>query len=76
MRIGVLTAHSSWEIAEQASVFAEIASHLDPQNLRRTVPHWEQQVEHPTALEDPESARQRQRFHFTQGHEGNHPPDW
>ena len=55
---------------EHESVFAEIASYLDPQDLRRAVSHWEQQVDYPAALEDTESARQRRRFYFSQGYGG------
>lgn len=58
------------DFAEHESVFAEIASYLDPQDLRRAVSHWEQQVDYPAALEDTESARQRRRFYFNQGYGG------
>ncbi|MFV9672123.1 MAG: DUF222 domain-containing protein [Acidimicrobiia bacterium] len=58
------------DFAGHESVFAEIASYLDPQDLRRAVSHWEQQVDYPTALEDAESARQRRRFYFNQGYGG------
>ena len=58
------------EFADHESVFAEIATYLDPRELRQAVSLWEQQVDYPTALQDTDSARERRRFYFNQSYEG------
>ncbi|MGI9529874.1 MAG: DUF222 domain-containing protein [Acidimicrobiia bacterium] len=47
--------------------FAEIASYLDPWELKSAIAHWEQQVDHAGALDDIESrtARRRMSLHQT-----------
>ena len=58
------------EFADHETVFADIATYLDPRELRQAVSLWEQQVDYPTALDDTESARERRRFYFNQSYEG------
>jgi hypothetical protein len=58
------------EFADHEAVFAEIATYLDPRELRQALSLWEQQVDFPAALEDAESARLRRRFYFNQTYEG------
>jgi hypothetical protein len=58
------------EFFDHENVFADIATYLDPRELRQAVSLWEQQVDYPTALEDTGSARERRRFYFHQSYEG------
>jgi hypothetical protein len=58
------------EFTDHEAVFAEIATYLDPRELRQAVSLWEQQVDYPTALEDSGSARERRRFYYNQSYEG------
>ncbi len=58
------------EFSDHENVFADIATYLDPRELRQAVSYWEQQVDYPTALEGTRSARERRRFYFNQSYEG------
>ncbi len=58
------------EFSDHENVLADIATALDPRELRQAVSLWEQQVDYPTALEDTGTARERRRFYFHQSYEG------
>ncbi|MEA2010225.1 MAG: DUF222 domain-containing protein [Actinomycetota bacterium] len=58
------------EFSDHESVFADIATYLDPRELRQAVSLWEQQVNYAGALADADSARERRRFYFHQSYEG------
>ncbi len=58
------------EFSDHESVFADIATYLDPRELRQAVSFWEQQVDYPAALADTATARELRRFYFHQSYEG------
>ncbi len=58
------------EFTGHEAVFADIATYLDPGDLRRAVSHWEQQVDFPGALADTESMRRSRRFYFNKSYRG------
>jgi hypothetical protein len=58
------------EFCDHEAVFTDAATYLDTTDLRRAISHWEQQVDHPGALEDTDTARQRRRFFFNKTYLG------
>jgi Domain of unknown function (DUF222) len=58
------------EFTEHEAVFADIATYLNPGDLRRAVSHWEQQVDFAGTLADTESMRRSRRFYFNKSYRG------
>ncbi len=52
------------------SVFAEVATYLTPGDLRRTVSHWEQQVNYQRALKDVHHVDRLRSLHLAQTYQG------
>ncbi len=51
-------------------VFAEVATYLDPTDLRKAIGYWEQQIDFPSAVEQAHSQRRRRRFSINQTFDG------
>jgi len=58
------------EFVGHEPVFAEVATYLDTAELRRTISHWEQQVDYPSAFLETEKAREQRRFYFHKSYRG------
>lgn len=58
------------EFSDHESVFADVASYLDPTDMRRAVTHWEQQVDYPSAVARAEAQRSRRRLSMNQTWDG------
>ncbi len=56
--------------SDHEAVFADIATYLNPTDLRRAVSHWEQQIDYPSAVARTEAQRRRRRFSINQTWEG------
>ncbi|MDJ0791405.1 MAG: DUF222 domain-containing protein [Acidimicrobiia bacterium] len=51
-------------------VLAEAATYLDPAELQRAIQHWEQQVDHPSAVAQVKAKRDRRRLSISQTWDG------
>ena len=58
------------KFTEDELMFADIASYLEPSDLRKAVSYWVQQVDFPSALDEVESLRRGRRFYFNQSYRG------
>ena len=58
------------EFAEHEQVFADIATYLNPGDMRRAVSYWQQSIDYPTALDEAESLRRSRRFYFNTSYRG------
>ncbi len=58
------------EFPHHEFVFADIATYLDPREMRMAVSHWEQQIDYPSAVARTRAQRQRRRFSINQTWDG------
>ena len=58
------------EFATHEPVFANIATYLNPGDMRRAVAYWQQSIDFPTALDDTESRHRSRRFYFNRSYRG------
>ncbi|MEN8237603.1 MAG: DUF222 domain-containing protein [Actinomycetota bacterium] len=55
---------------DHEAVFADVATYLNPRDLRIAVQHWDQQVDYDAALEDVEHDAHRRELFFNQSYKG------
>ncbi len=58
------------DFVHHAAVFADIATYLDPSELRQAIGHWEQQIDYPSAAAKARNQRRRRRFSINQTFDG------
>lgn len=58
------------DFVHHAAVFADIATYLDPSELRQAIGHWEQQIDYPSAVARTKQQRGRRRLSITQLFDG------
>jgi Domain of unknown function (DUF222)/HNH endonuclease len=58
------------EFPDHEPVFAEVATYLNPSDLRQAIGHWEQQIDYPSALARTRAQRRRRRLSITKNFDG------
>ena len=58
------------EFVEHEAVFADIATYLNPADMRQAVSYWQQSIDFPSALDETESLKRSRRFYFNRTYRG------
>jgi hypothetical protein len=58
------------KFAEDEAMFADIATYLNPGDMRKAVSYWVQQVDYPIAHDDAETLKKGRRFYFNKSYRG------